>query len=211
MRAARAAAFVAAVLPVAPAAIGPAQAQVGCTYDGCPREEVLSTADEARIAAVLRAIAGEVAHAVDERLDVAVVPKAWVVNARAYRRDGAPEIGYNALWMLATLDGPDEGRWPLRALVAHEMAHHLLGHTAGGSADRHTAELEADAFAGAVLHVLGATRHEAQALWRGLPERGSETHPAAALRRIAVARGWDTARAGGTAAEAAAMAATLAR
>ena len=84
--------------------------------------------------------------------------------------------------------------WAATSILAHEVGHHLNGHTllAGGS--RPDIELEADEFSGFVLRKLGATLRDAQvAMSIAAGEKASHTHPAKSDRLNAIADGWNTA------------------
>ncbi|SFJ52683.1 NADase-type glycan-binding domain-containing protein [Jannaschia pohangensis] len=113
-----------------------------------------------------------------------------VYNAAAYIEDQERVIGFNPLWVLKFKDMPVDDRWPLYAVIAHEIGHHLLGHTILPGGSRPATELEADAFAGFTLHALGATLPQAQTLWQGFSESGSDTHPPRQERLAAVEQGW---------------------
>ena len=81
--------------------------------------------------------------------------------------------------------------WAGTAIMAHEIAHHLLGHTLGNDGSRIGEELKADRWAGAALKKLGASQNEATAVFRALPNiRASATHPGREERIDAVINGW---------------------
>ncbi|HAO45381.1 MAG TPA: hypothetical protein PLZ45_08600 [Ferruginibacter sp.] len=85
-------------------------------------------------------------------------------------------------------------KWFVMGVVAHELGHHLNGHTLSGYGSRPDKELEADAFAGFILQKLGASREEAKAMFSFLGENdGPPTHPKRAQRYLAIERGWNEA------------------
>ena len=85
--------------------------------------------------------------------------------------------------------------WSETGVMAHEIGHHLAGHTAAVSGEDWEQELEADRFAGFALGRLGA-RLEQALLWTAdLSESGSKTHPPRAQRIEATSGGWRDAEA----------------
>ena len=85
-------------------------------------------------------------------------------------------------------------KWAIMALLAHEVGHHLNGHTIRKTGSRPQLELEADEFAGFVLYKLGASLDQAQEVMQYIAEKEpSGTHPARNSRMLAVQRGWDKA------------------
>ncbi len=81
--------------------------------------------------------------------------------------------------------------WSQVSILAHELGHHLQGHTllAGGS--RPPIELEADQFSGFVLQRMGATLDDALRAMRAIAsEEGSETHPPRSARLAAITNGY---------------------
>jgi tetratricopeptide (TPR) repeat protein len=85
-------------------------------------------------------------------------------------------------------------RWFVFGVLAHEIGHHLNGHTLGGVGSRPNKEIEADEFAGFVMQKLGATLKEAQGIFSFLNATdGPPTHPVRAKRYEAIKRGWDKA------------------
>jgi hypothetical protein len=82
--------------------------------------------------------------------------------------------------------------WAAISVLAHEVGHHLNGHTVTGTGSQPTAELEADEFSGYVLRKMGATLAQAQAAMQTLASaRASRTHPAKYDRLSAIAQGWN--------------------
>jgi hypothetical protein len=83
-----------------------------------------------------------------------------------------------------------DARWQLYGIMAHEVGHHLQGHTLSGLGSRPPTELEADEYAGFTLTALGASIDQALSLWNTLDVDGSATHPPRNQRLDAVTRGW---------------------
>lgn len=84
--------------------------------------------------------------------------------------------------------------WFTLGVLAHELGHHLSGHSLDGIGSRPNKELEADAFAGFVLQKLGCPLAQAQAVFSFLNETdGPPTHPVKKQRYAAIKRGWDNA------------------
>lgn len=80
--------------------------------------------------------------------------------------------------------------WFSLAVLSHEVAHHLAGHTAARNQPPHERELEADRFAGFMLGQLGASLHQAQAFTTIFSPKGSKSHPPRAQRFAAATQGW---------------------
>ena len=80
--------------------------------------------------------------------------------------------------------------WPVASVFAHEVGHHLAGHTLRSANQRHF-ELQADWFSGYILGRMGSTLTGVQQTFRTfwLPE-GSPTHPSSPDRLAAVSDGW---------------------
>jgi hypothetical protein len=83
------------------------------------------------------------------------------------------------------------------AILAHEIAHHLSGHTLGSTGSSHDMELEADKYAGFILFKLGAPLKDAKLAFSTLSIEGSSTHPPRAARIAAVTNGWFEAKRNG--------------
>jgi hypothetical protein len=77
-------------------------------------------------------------------------------------------------------------------LLAHEIGHHINGHTNRKGGDKLLMELQADEFAGYVMHKLGATLLQAQNVMFYIARtEDSKTHPARNLRLLAIEKGWN--------------------
>ncbi len=84
--------------------------------------------------------------------------------------------------------------WSAISILAHELGHHLNGHTLSNKGSRPRMELEADEFSGFVLRKLGADLTDAQTAMNLLASPyGSISHPAKGARLDAIKRGWDAA------------------
>ena len=85
-------------------------------------------------------------------------------------------------------------KWAVMALLAHEVGHHLNGHTIKRSGSKPALELEADEFAGFVLRKMGASLEQSQEVMKYIARtEASKTHPARASRMIAIENGWNKA------------------
>lgn len=119
--------------------------------------------------------------------------------AAILKEPGTIEIGeryiiYNPNWVAQTISNNE---WEVIGLLAHEIGHHVLGHTLTCTGSNHQAEIEADGFAGRTMFWLGASVEEAQSLWWTMPDVESDTHPRRSVRLEAVAQGWRAAEAMG--------------
>ncbi len=86
-------------------------------------------------------------------------------------------------------------KWASIFILAHEVGHHLEGHTQAGLRSRPAIELEADQFAGFVLCKMGATLKQAQlAMYYISNMASSKTHPGRLDRLNAIETGWDKAQ-----------------
>lgn len=83
------------------------------------------------------------------------------------------------------------------AILAHEIAHHLSGHTLANTGSSYDMELEADKFAGFMLYKLGASIADAKKAYSSLNNTGSSTHPPKTARIAALSNGWYDAKRNG--------------
>ncbi|MBL7976984.1 MAG: hypothetical protein JNN12_01490 [Bacteroidetes Order II. Incertae sedis bacterium] len=104
-------------------------------------------------------------------------------------------IGYNEGFML-DVEAGTRGGWAAMSIFAHEIGHHLSGHTLDFLGSRPDKELDADRFSGFILYKLGAQLEEAQeAISYIASEQGSNTHPPRSQRLQAIREGFfDAAR-----------------
>ncbi len=82
-------------------------------------------------------------------------------------------------------------------VLAHEIGHHLAGHTLNNKGSRYDIETEADKFAGFMLYKLGATITEVKQCYSNLPIEGSSSHPSKSARVAAVSAGYYDAKRSG--------------
>lgn len=118
--------------------------------------------------------------------------QANVANALATVSNGRRVIMYNSVF-LENFKSDARTRWAVYAVLAHEIGHHLSGHTFDESdpAVRIKYELEADKFAGSAMRSLGATFDEAQAGVKNIKtEAETADYPPKSARIASVAAGW---------------------
>ncbi|MGB1308211.1 MAG: sel1 repeat family protein [Oceanihabitans sp.] len=81
--------------------------------------------------------------------------------------------------------------WAAISILAHEIGHHLNGHSLNNKGSNHEFELDADYFSGLILSKMGATLQEAQSAIQTLRyEKATHTHPAKKDRLNEIKRGW---------------------
>ena len=118
------------------------------------------------------------------------VRAAGVPNATAVIKGEQRFILYNT-GFIESIRLATRSDWGSKSILAHEIGHHLNGHTLELSGSRPKLELEADYFSGFVLQKMGASLEDAQLAMATLgSERGSETHPSKRDRLEAIASGW---------------------
>lgn len=108
---------------------------------------------------------------------------ATVVNGQRY-------IIYDGAFM-QRIETVTETDWSAISIMAHEIGHHLQGHTIDGRGGQPIKELEADKFSGFVLHQLGASLEESLVAIKALGnERPTPTHPGKLSRVEYIRKGW---------------------
>lgn len=117
------------------------------------------------------------------------------VYARAYIVGRCRYIVYSSSFMSRVENSVAD--WPALGLFAHELGHHLAGHTLVNSVPSVKMELEADQWAGFILGYLGASENEATSAVDGYaPLIAIPTYPSRGERRNSVLAGWQNLRDG---------------
>lgn len=119
------------------------------------------------------------------------IKQADVPNAAAIIFNNKRYILYNPNF-IARINSASGDKWAAIAILAHEIGHHLDGHTLDKSGSHPQTELEADEFSGFVLRKMGATLEQAQSAMSLFPNTAAtSTHPAKADRLLYIENGWD--------------------
>jgi hypothetical protein len=117
------------------------------------------------------------------------VYSANIYNAAALVVDGQRVILYDPQ-LIADLEQATDDHWSVVSILAHEVGHHLAGHTLDVDYSKQY-ELEADYFSGFVLYKMGAALAEAQSAMGLLRDHPNmSTHPTQAERLAAIETGW---------------------
>ena len=120
-----------------------------------------------------------------------IVRPALVPNAAASARGEERYIEYNPSFV-AQLQSATGTNWAVYSVMAHEIGHHVQGHTIRRGGSRPGLELEADDYSGFILAKLGATLGDAQTAMRTLGSDSSTgTHPPSEQRLQAIKNGWN--------------------
>ncbi len=128
-----------------------------------------------------------------------VLPHPQVPNAAAVILVGDDKlphrvIAYNERFMADVQKATANNNWAPVSIMAHEVGHHLSGHTIQPGGSQPPTELEADKFSGYVLYKMGALLADAQKAMNTLvPEADGPTHPGRGKRVNAIAEGWEQA------------------
>jgi hypothetical protein len=113
-----------------------------------------------------------------------------VANAEAGIEGTRRLILYNRDFMKKVRDATST-EWSEISILAHEVGHHLQGHTLLPGGSRPKMELEADKYSGFILNRMNASLDQAQAAMKLIAtDKGSETHPGKQARLAAISNGW---------------------
>jgi hypothetical protein len=154
----------------------------------------VASANEGDDDLVTVAQAKEVIQEILDAIDVDAsfeVRAAKIPNAAAAMAKGKLYILYNPVFITALYKATGSNRWAPISILAHEIGHHLKGHTLVRTGSQPSFELEADEFSGFVLRRMGASLEDAQLAMRiASNRRASTTHPARHNRLESIANGW---------------------
>jgi hypothetical protein len=151
----------------------------------------LSSASSFASVSEARTIITDIMTTVNIPQNFKVVATTQVPNAAALTYGGQRYILYNPYFISSIDRAAGYDKWASISILAHEIGHHLLGHTMDGKGSLPERELAADQFSGYVLHKMGATLEEAQHAMKLFGnDEASETHPASRDRLVAIANGW---------------------
>ena len=117
-----------------------------------------------------------------------------VPNAVAFIKNKKRYIAYNPDFIVQVMD-QTQTNWSAISILAHEVGHHLLGHTLKNKGSNPGDELAADRFSGFILSQMGASLAEAQAAAKTLDSvKTGKGHPPRQARLDAIANGWNDAQ-----------------
>lgn len=130
-----------------------------------------------------------------------LVPCNGIDNCVAVTFDGVRYIIYDNN-MLEALESRTQSGWISLSILAHEIGHHIKGHTIKRSSNlsqQRSNELEADFISGYVLATLGASIADAQIAMNNLPhptcsEEHNFDHPCREKRLQSIREGWNAAK-----------------
>ena len=121
------------------------------------------------------------------------IRQANIENAAAVAYGGKRYVLYNPNF-INSLDRRTGNKWASISVLAHEVGHHLYGHTVSGQGSQPATELEADEFSGYALRKMGASLADAQATMNLIAnQNASSTHPGKSSRLAAIEKGWASA------------------
>lgn len=118
---------------------------------------------------------------------------AKVLNIEASISHHKRYISYNPAY-ITWINNLTRNKWAVMTLLAHEIGHHLNGHTIKKKGSSPSLELEADEFAGFIMAKLGATLIQSQEVMKYIAKiETSSTHPGRNARMLAIEKGWNKA------------------
>jgi hypothetical protein len=164
-----------------------------CSYDGSPL--AFSPPDLSKGGGTGKQVVAEIMKYTGLPANFVVV-EGKVPNAAAVIMQGPDQvprrvIAYNPAFMGQVIEATKSNNWAPVSIMAHEIGHHLSGHTIVPGGSQPPIELESDKFSGFVLYKMGAPLADAQrAIATLIPEKDGETHPGRKKRLAAIEAGW---------------------
>ena len=164
-----------------------------CSYDGSP--VAFSPPDLSKGGSSGKQVVAEIMKYTGLPANFVVV-EGQVPNAAAVIMAGPDKvprrvIAYNPSFMGDVIRATKANNLAPVSIMAHEIGHHLSGHTIVPGGSQPPIELESDKFSGFVLYKMGAPLADAQrAIATLIPEADGETHPGRRKRLAAIANGW---------------------
>ena len=164
-----------------------------CSYDGSPL--AFSPPDLSKGGGTGKQVVAEIMKYTGLPANFVVV-EGKVPNAAAVIMQGPDQvprrvIAYNPAFMGQVIEATKSNNWAPVSIMAHEIGHHLSGHTIVPGGSQPPIELESDKFSGFVLYKMGAPLADAQrAIATLIPEKDGETHPGRRKRLAAIESGW---------------------
>ena len=166
-----------------------------CSYDGSP-VKVDATDGQREAPADCRDMVSTIMRhtGLPQNFDVvqANVPNAAAVILLDRQKLPHRVIAFNPQFIDAVKRATQGNAWAPVSIMAHEIGHHLSGHTIMPGGSQPPTELEADKFSGFVLYRMGAKLDDATRAIVSLVPDGPDgaTHPGRARRVDAIAEGW---------------------
>jgi hypothetical protein len=134
----------------------------------------------------------DILQAVDRRANFEI-RTANIDNAAAVMYGGKRYVLYNPNFINALVKRTGN-EWSAVSVLAHEVGHHLKGHTTSGQGSSPATELEADEFSGYALRKMGASLADAEVAMKLIATpQATSTHPGRSSRLSAIETGWMTA------------------
>ncbi len=171
-----------------------AQSLQACSYDGSPLALSKSALDFSARGAGAQVVAEIMKYTgLPQNFDVieGQVPNAAAIIVLGPDKLPRRVIAYNRGFMDQVRQATRNNDWAPVSIMAHEIGHHLSGHTITPGGSQPPTELEADKFSGFVLYKMGSSLSDAKkALETLVPEQDGRTHPGRRKRVAAIQDGW---------------------
>jgi hypothetical protein len=135
---------------------------------------------------------------VKQKYNICVTPNIANAGAAIHWDTAKKIIIYDPVFLNKWADLSGELYWGVVTILAHEVGHHVLGHTARANLNatlekKRSNELEADRFAGYVLGKLGASLDNTLALMKKMDVKindSKHSHPNGGKRIVSIKTGW---------------------